>query len=430
MIWSISIAALVAILLSGPASAIEGLPAIFDDNSQVKDLMAYFRRQMSELVKEAGGEARVTLFRGFQMADIEVDALQSAYAQSLNLTIKELTKQQRDALINANTLIDQLHDAVKDPVHHVLTNWGSTNAIIADFSWSKNPLIVNHSPSFVPPKVVSAVVPITISGQRLHQIGASRPVLKIGDAVYPASDVEDGTLAFVVPRAAFEVRETGTAFTTAVLTVFRVDGSWSNWRNWVPFHSAVEEEIQFPLLFTVLPERLGTYTVTTVEPVAKTDSRPFKWPRELSAEKYGGGPAFDPVCWSPEKGYLFDLNTVKLVEDIHIGAKDNNGQAPAINTGGIIFVDGGELEKLICLEAVANTLCTECGAKTEGHLEVQMVRTYFEDGPAKTTEPKPLQWSDEPVPLSQTASSQILNLDFFGELPEFSRSRAQKASSS
>ena len=153
MIRSISIAALVAILLSGPASAIEGLPAIFDDNSQVKDLMAYFRRQMSELVKEAGGEARVTLFRGFQMADIEVDALQSAYAQSLNLTIKELTKQQRDALINANTLIDQLHDAVKDPVHHVLTNWGSTNAIIADFSWSKNPLIVNHSPSFVPPRL-------------------------------------------------------------------------------------------------------------------------------------------------------------------------------------------------------------------------------------------------------------------------------------
>jgi hypothetical protein len=170
--------------------------------------------------------------------------------------------------------------------------------------------------------------------------------------------------------------------------------------------------------------------VTTVEPVTKTDRRDFKWPRELSAEKYGGGGKTDAACFPPEKGYVFDISTLKLKADVHTGAKDNNFNAPGINIGGMILVDGGATEKLICAAAVANTNCTECGAKTEGRVEVQEVRTYAEDGEPKTGAPQMLAWHDEPVRFSPTASSQILNLEIFGELPRTVPLKSPRRSSS
>jgi hypothetical protein len=54
------------------------------------------------------------------------------------------------------------------------------------------------------------------------------------------------------------------------------------------FLTGVSEEIVFPLMFTVVPENLGSYSVTTVEQVTVEDREPFKQPRELHATKDEG----------------------------------------------------------------------------------------------------------------------------------------------
>ncbi len=420
----IAVALVLSAGLSGSAPADDWKPAILDNDTQVDAHIAKLHSEMSELIKEAGGEARVTLFRTFQL--VEIASVQLALGDSVKSTVKELNQQQKKALVDATTLVDRARDAVKDPTHHALLGVDRFNAIVADISWSKMPLVVSHSPSYIPPNPPGNRVPVVV-GQRVHQTGADKPVLRIGDTTIAADDVEDGTLAFLVPRSAFEAKAAGTSFATAELTVYRVDGSWSNWRNWIPFHSAVQEGVAFPLLFTVLPEQLGTYTVTTVEPVTNTDTRDFKQPRELSAEKWGGAASKDSACFAPEQGYVFDLTTLKLIEDLHRGAKDNNFDAPGINSGGMMLADGGAAEKLICAAAFANTNCKECWGKTEGHIEVKMVRTTTEDGKPTTSASKALGWRDEPVPISSTASGQILNLEIFGELPRTVPLKSPKA---
>lgn len=75
-----------------------------------------------------------------------------------------------------------------------------------------------------------------------------------------------------------------------------------------------------------------------------------------------------------------------------------------------------KLEDNICVLVFAHTNCTECGATTSGHLEVDMVRTLY-DNDTKTSADLPLLWKkDISIPLIQNAVSQVINIKLFDEI--------------
>src|SRR3954470_16759552 len=72
-------------------------PAILGTKSDVKDIISHFRAEMSALIAQAGGEARLTLMRAFQLSDQLVQSLSTAYGDSLRVTFGELDAQQQKA---------------------------------------------------------------------------------------------------------------------------------------------------------------------------------------------------------------------------------------------------------------------------------------------------------------------------------------------
>jgi hypothetical protein len=182
------------------------------------------------------------------------------------------------------------------------------------------------------------------------------------------------------------------------------------------FLTGVSEEIVFPLMFTVVPENLGSYSVTTVEQVTVEDREPFKQPRELHATKGGGGSASDHDCWPPKEGYKFDLTTATLVESKHTAYK-NKDTSPGTNYGGIHYYQDMKDEKQICVEVTAATGCRECGGTTEGHLEVDMVQKVTKSADPVTTPLTTLTWRKPENIVIKPNASQMLSVTVFDRLP-------------
>jgi hypothetical protein len=102
-----------AAMVSSFYSAQAGMPAILSDKDDVKDIIDSFRAQMSELIKQAGDETRVTLVRAFQLSETLIGALSTTYDQSLHKTFGELDAQQQKTFQDAHKLrlipLSQVH---------------------------------------------------------------------------------------------------------------------------------------------------------------------------------------------------------------------------------------------------------------------------------------------------------------------------------
>jgi len=253
-----------------------------------------------------------------------------------------------------------------------------------------------------------------ISGVRLHASGVTPPKLKIREIEFIPEEITDVSIGFVVPRSIFSTDSKGTSFEKGVVTLYRPSGSWLT----------RPDAIQFSLLFMVLPAELGTYSVSTIESVPRQEEKLFTG-NTLIAEKNGGGGQAIPECYVPEQGYKFDLQRVKLVKTKHTAYKDND-TSPGTNAGGIFYHEGVKTDGRICIQVVATTGCTECGAHTEGHLEVVMVRTVYDE--KVTAEPaKPLTWQEDvQLRLLKNAISQTIVVRLFDEITRRLPATSQK----
>ncbi len=408
---------IVGVLLFGAADVAFAeewkLPSL-DPERPVKDIVADFRAAMSALIEQAGGESRVTLLRAFQLADSLIGNMQAAYGESVKLTFKELDKQQIKVFDDLSNLLNEEHNAVIDPVNHSLKGVDNFNAVWADvLSWNKYPIVTSYEPGHIPPDSVLHTIKITVSGERLYKLGADKPKIEIAGTTYDADSVTDTSIKFIVPHSAFGFRQSGTAFIRANLVVFRIASSWSDWLPWI---SPRQEKIPYPLVFNVLPEQLGSYRVDTIPRVNRLEEKDFKQPHEFHAEKWGGGAAQDGDCFTPIDGFEFDLTTVELVELEHFGQKDD-AVAPGINLGGIGYEGKVKEKGRICVVVTANTNCKECGARTKGHLKAKMVRGVTEDGQTLVGVEVPIIWEDKEIKVDAAASSQVLHIRLFDEIP-------------
>jgi hypothetical protein len=277
---------------ASPAKA--DLPlAMLGSKSDVKEIISHFRAEMASLIAQAGGEARVTLMRAFQLSDQLVQSLTVAYGDSVKLTFGELDKQQQKAFSDTLNAINEMGQAIRDPVDQALKLGNKFAAITADvLSWTKKPIITAYGPAFVAPAFISDKVRVAIAGVRLHAAGVAPPKLKIKGAEFSPEEFNDVSLGFIVPRSVFTTPTKGTSFEKGVVTLYRPSGSW--------LPGTRPEAIEFSFLFTILPAELGTYTVSTIELVPRVEEKLLKT-EPLSATRNGGGGDVKKDCYVPEK---------------------------------------------------------------------------------------------------------------------------------
>jgi hypothetical protein len=174
-------------LLSSSAVLADWKPAILDDDSEVKGLLGTFQDQMSDLIAQAGGEARVTMVRAFQLSNLFLGSLQKAYGDSVHVTFKEIDVLDQKAFIDLRNLLNQMHETVQDPLNHAFQIGDNFTAVAADvLSWSKTPIVVSYKPSYVPPTSISSTVKVIVQGERLHKDDVKPPELRIGQNMIPA----------------------------------------------------------------------------------------------------------------------------------------------------------------------------------------------------------------------------------------------------
>ncbi len=328
------------------------------------------------------------------------------------MTFDKLDSQQQKAFLDVQKLLDGLSKQAHQPVTVALQNWQDTNQILTDFSGllTKKPLVMRYGPGYIPP--VSSKLDklrISITGFRLQVEAVDPPQLAIGNSKFSPVDLTDVSVGFLIPRSTFPTLDKRTAFQDATLTFFRKPDNWFNWPR------TKNQPVQFQLVFTVLPEELGSYSTINMVKVSKKDVKHFVSQPDLQTSKEGGGGNVNDDCYFPESGYKFDLTTARLKETLHLAHKDND-HSPGTNDGGISYRDGIKTEDRICIKVFAHTGCEECGATTAGHLEVDMVRTYT-DVEKKEIGSQPLLWEkQQPIALVDDAVSQIINVKLFDEI--------------
>jgi hypothetical protein len=295
--------------------------------------------------------------------------------------------------------INQIGDAVHDEVDKTLTVGDKAIAIFAD-KWSfSTPLITSYDPAYVGPSDLVSEVVISVHGVRLHPKGTGLPTLRIGDKVVEGTSTAT-LIEVVVPRSSFPSPENRIRFETATLTIGEP--------------GFLSTEFRFSLLFSVLPSRLGEYTLRTLEAVPLPDEE-LLITEPIKATKNGGGSDTTTDCYKPKKDFLFDPTRASIVETKRTAYKDKN-TSPGTNYGKIGFHNNVKFEEEICIFVTAATGCTECGGTTEARLEVPMVRTL--NVPKETIHPtQPITWKEDvEVTLLPKAKSQTMTIRFFDDI--------------
>jgi hypothetical protein len=373
-------------LASGVATAqIPGGGPVFGTKEDVKDIISHFRAEMSALISQAGGEARVTLVRAMQVCDELISSLTVAYADSVRVTFGELDKQEQKTFSDTRHLLDELGREIRGPTDKGLQLGKDLTVVLNEFAfWTKKPLVTAVNRNYVPPASIEKTIKIQVNGLRLHAAGVDNPKLIIGDKEFKTPDeYTDVAIAFTVPRSVFASQENGTSFQSAILTLERDASGWAPW-NWYKV-----EAIQFRILLTVLPEQLGTYTINRILHVRRPDIRELFVSPKLQAATEGSSDT-KWGCYVPPEGYKFDLSSIDLKQDGKTAHKDNDTSV-STNTGGVALKSDEKLTPThICIVVTAGVGCPECGGTTTGHLEVYKVKEVYED--VSSDEP--------PMPLS------------------------------
>ncbi|MCK1586913.1 hypothetical protein [Bradyrhizobium sp. 169] len=387
-------------------------PQVLSEPDHAKDIVSNLRAEMSALVAQAGGEARVGLLRAFQLSDSLVNSLAVAYPDSNNVTFGALDKRQQSILQATSNLINEMKGALRDPVNMGPKLGDDFAALISSLVLSTEiPVVTSYGPGFVPPLSMSDTVRVTVTGARFDVASSLRPKLSVGNSEFIPDEITSRSIGFVVPRAVFAGAKFGTSFQRATMTLYRAPSGWRALWLW-----SNPEVFSYSLIFTTLPEELGTVTSRATIQQTKVDRIKDRLFPILTVTKNGGGGAESTDCFVPEPGYKFDVNSASLIETTHTAYK-NNDTSSGTNFGGISYKNDVKTEDRICIRVYAATGCTECGATTAGQLKVDMVRNLETQETLPEVGPIQLNWKgDTQMPLVEKAVSQKITIRLFNEI--------------
>jgi hypothetical protein len=377
----------------------------------VGERLAALKTERSSLQARADGEARIGLLQAFRVASLLTDALAARYEAGAEQVFDRLPAARHQPFAE----LDRLNTAIKDvlgrpsegarrAVHEAMDQAAAQLDRIAGLD--NAPAVLALTPSFVPPRRATGELTLTpgaaataapegalrldrppapaagrsassssptvpryapdfatsgdddppvqveVTGVLLAG-GGPPPVLAIGGWRGDAT-IAPERLRFSVPRSAFATDATRTTFASGSLIVRR--GS---------------RTATFQLLFTVLPDRPGSFAldqrVITTEPESNTLVSP-----EILARAPAGETRTVRRCFDPPQGWRFDKERRRVVIVEKLGWLDDIGD-PTLNGGSVEFVPEDDA-KQICLSVVAQPVTKAARTATIGRFEATLIR--------------------------------------------------------
>jgi len=367
------------------------------------------RAERAAIQARANGEARIGLLAAFRVASLLTDALAARHEVDRERAFDRLPVASRQAFAELDALNEALKIAVERPGDGA--RLGAIRAADrAQLQLDRMagldglPLVLTYMPGFVPPRhaaaeltlkpgtpvmpspegalhieprqgqpngaAVAPTVPryappfagpgdddppvqVEIVGLNMASSGGSRPVLSIGDWRGEAV-VSPQRLRFAVPRSAFATNATRTTFVSGSLVL-------RNGSRAAPFQ----------LLFTVLPDRPGSFAFDQRIRTTTQESNTLVSP-EILARAPAGETRTVRRCFDPPAGWRFDKTRRRVVVVERLGWLDD--VADESMNGGTVEFTSDEGPEQICIAVVARPVSRAARTATIGRFEVTLVR--------------------------------------------------------
>ncbi|MDP2329632.1 MAG: hypothetical protein Q8M19_02895 [Reyranella sp.] len=374
----------------------------------IGEKLTALRAERASLQARAGGEARVGLLPAFRAAGLLTDALAARYEPDAERVFDRLPPARHQAFAE----IDRLNAAIKDALDRPGEGARQATRKAAERAMAEleriagldgAPLVLAYTPRFVPPRRATgeltlspgagaaappdgalrldmppgpageSTVPtvpryapafaassdddppveVEVVGILLMPGGGPPPVLAIGSWRGEAT-IAPERLRFSVPRGTFANDAVRTTFASGSLIVRR--GSRTT---------------TFQLLFTVLPDRPGSFAldqrVRSTEPESNTLVSP-----EILARAPVGETRTVRRCFDPPPDWRFDKDHRRVVIVERLGWLDDIAD-PTMNAGSVEFVPEDKPGQ-ICVAVVARPATKAARTATIGRFEATLVR--------------------------------------------------------
>ena len=372
----------------------------------VDERIAVLRTERAGLQARADSEARIGLLPAFRTASLLFDALAVRSESDGDRAFDLLPSYRREAFGELDVLNGALKDALDRPSEGArrAAHKGAAGAAaqLDRLAVDAMPLILSYAPRFVPPRRATGeltiapgtpeaaphgalqldrpgaplanpamqAVPryapdfaaagdddpplrIEIVGSHLASAGGPPPMLSIG-AWRGAATVTPERLRFSVPRTAFPTDSRRTSFAAATLSIRR--GS---------------RTVLFQLLFTVLPDRPGSFAFDQRAVTKTLESNTLVSPEILSRAPPGETRTVRR-CFDPPSGWRFDKERQRVVIVERLGWQDDASD-PTLNAGSVEFVPAEEPGQ-VCIAVIARPVMRSARTATIGRFEATLVR--------------------------------------------------------
>ena len=377
----------------------------------VDEKFAALRAERASLQARADGVARIRLLSAFRKASLLVDALALRLEADGERALDRLPPFRRQEVDAIDALYGALRDALERPSAgaELAANTAADGAarLLDRLAADDAPLVLSYAPRFVPPRRVAGeltlpsgtsgaapqgalrfdapadqesspaaqAVPryapdfgappdeepaleIEVVGSHLTTASAT-PVLSIGRWRGQAA-VSAERLRFSVPRSAFVTDVRRTSFVTATLSLRRGSRTAS-----------------FQLLFTVLPDRPGSFALDQRVRTTAQEANTLVSPEILSRAPAGETRTVRR-CFDPPAGWRFDKERLRVVIVERLGWQDDISD-PSLNSGSVEFVPAEEPGQ-VCIAVIAQPVMRSARTATIGRFEATLVR----DRPSET----------------------------------------------
>lgn len=431
------------------------------NSATIGEKLATLRAERASLQARADGEARIGLLPAFRAASLLTDALAARYDSDPERAFDKLPDVRQRPFVE----VDGLNAAIRDALDRPGDGARGAAAKVAEQATGRleqmaglddAPLVLAYMPRFVPPRRATGeltlapgtsasppregllrlnvpppapasgstaastiptvpryapdfatsggddpVVEVEVVGVLLTSGSGPPPVLAIGGWRGEAI-VASERLRFLVPRSAFANDAARTTFASGSLIVRR--GSRS---------------MTFQLLFTVLPDRPGSFALDQRVRTTELESNTLVSP-EILVRAPVGETRTVRRCFDPPPGWRFDKQRRRVVIVERLGWLDDIGD-PTMNNGSVEFVPEDD-PKQICVSVVAQPVTKAARTATIGRFETTLVRDVPVEHVLKSGI-RALDWHEPArVPIEQDTIEWKLYVRLFDEIDrEFDR---------
>ena len=430
-----------------------------ENGATIGEKLAALRAERASLQARADGEARVGLLPAFRVASRLTDALAARYDSDAERVFDKLPAVRHQLFVEADRLNAAIRDALDRPGDGARGAAGkaaeqATGRLEQMAGLDDAPLVLAYTPRFVPPRRATGeltlapgtsasppregvlrlnmpapasgstapstvptvpryapdfatsggddpVVEVEVVGILLTSGSGPAPILAIGGWRGEAI-VTPERLRFSVPRSAFANDVARTTFSSGSLIVRR--GS---------------RTVTFQLLFTVLPDRPGSFALDQRVRTTELESNTLVSP-EILARAPAGETRTVRRCFDPPPGWRFDKERRRVVIVERLGWLDDIGD-PTMNNGSVEFVPEDDPNQ-ICVSVVAQPVTKAARTATIGRFETTLVRDVPVEHISKSGI-RALDWHEPArVPIEQGMIEWKLYVRLFDEIVrEFDR---------